>query len=619
MNGIAITALLFLSYILGVGTYPSTNQYQWEIVNAWEKTADGYYFFSAQNGHIAKECKDNPSFYIEFPSIIHSSTRLKVGDNIVSEIGSQDFEHIRGFYGALIIPCSQFRGTEVLTWEVISYTKYFARFHYFPRVVDHYPRVNFFNETLNVAAAGALLLLSLLYLVLFTGKIPVKKQITLIFSNLFTSVYFIANSAELMGLSLSMLTAHKIADSGLWIGFSLFTYFLYLERLILRWMSIVYAIAASIAIIVISTASTGDVIQLGTSIPFLFTIAFPGYAIIGLLKKRKLESKQAAIQLIALLSAFLVYFNDVFVVMGVIDFYPLLPLGVTASYVFILLSVNESITNTYAERDQLKTLTEQLKQTNINLNRAQDELIKSEKMAVIGRAVAQITHELNNPLYSARTSSQNIEELTKRFLKSSDVIDKEGFVEKVKQYQANVGKMLTNLMISINRAAELVKNFKEIAHDQVNIQKREFQLIEYIKKGIDSHSDELRRSKITVELKGNEVTLYNDKSLFYRIIQNLLTNVQKYAYEPDIGGEVSIEIKEAGDDVIIIFSDYGKGITPENLPRIFDDFFTTGGGLGGMGVGLGMVYRDVTIKLKGKIVCESTVDKGTTFTITVPK
>jgi len=264
---------------------------------------------------------------------------------------------------------------------------------------------NVFNETLNITAASILLALSILYAVLFSGRIPRQKLVLLICSNFFTSFYFAFNTAEFFGLSISMLLAHKIADAGLWIGLMCFIHVLYLDKLVPLWMNTAYKVCVLVALIIISMASTGDAIQLGTSVPFPLTILLSGYAIFQLLKKNALRSRKESIQLIGLSINFFAYWHDILVVTGVIDSFPMLSVGVPGSYLFILLSVNESINSAYAERDELRRLTQQ---ANEELHRAQDQLVKSEKMAVMGRAVARIAHELNTPIYSARSAMQNI-------------------------------------------------------------------------------------------------------------------------------------------------------------------------------------------------------------------
>jgi hypothetical protein len=77
---------------------------------------------------------------------------------------------------------------------------------------------------------------------------------------------------------------------------------------------------------------------------------------------------------------------------------------------------------------------------------------------------------------------------------------------------------------------------------------------------------------------------------------NLLQNIERYAYSSSQGGKVDISIPDHDkENFIIIFRDYGKGISEENLAKIFDPFFTTGRGKGGSGLGLAIVHNIVTI------------------------
>ena len=260
MHELAVSFLLLLSSILGINSVPETPP-EWQVNKAWEETVEGYFIFSATNHYIIKVCQRYPSHYIEFPSTIHSSTQIIINDQILATTSSPDFQHTRSFYGALIIPCAQLNSaTGPLIWQVKSYTKYFAWFKYFPKIVKKYPKANIFNETLNVVATAILLSLSLLYLLLFLDKIPRKKLTLLIFSNFFTAFYFIFNTAEFFGLSITMLVSHKLADSGLWIGLACFTHVLHLENLTLKWMDITYKISIAIALSIIITGSTGDTI-----------------------------------------------------------------------------------------------------------------------------------------------------------------------------------------------------------------------------------------------------------------------------------------------------------------------------------------------------------------------
>jgi two-component system NtrC family sensor kinase len=82
-------------------------------------------------------------------------------------------------------------------------------------------------------------------------------------------------------------------------------------------------------------------------------------------------------------------------------------------------------------------------------------------------------------------------------------------------------------------------------------------------------------------------------------------------------GEITVRTGQLGDEVFIAISDTGSGIPAETLPRIFDPFFTTKPVGKGTGLGLAISY-DIVHKHKGRIEVESTVGKGTTFTVWLP-
>lgn len=618
MREFAVKVLLTLSALLGIQNHPADTQ-GWTIKSDWVKTKEGYVLFIAENKQINCQCQENPAAYIEFPTTIHSSSQVLLGNQIIATTSSPDFRHTKGFYGSLVVPCYQIlRSDKPITWRVLSYTEYFAWFKYFPKVVRAYPKRNFFGETLHIGAALILLILCVLYLIIFTRKISSNELTVLVLSNAFTAIYFMGSVSGMMGLDIPMLAAHKIADTGLWLGFLFFIHFLYMEGIVPCWMNRTYKLLVTIGVAIILTGQTGDTIQLGTTVPFLFTAIFIFYGLFKLIAKNSLRQRKNVFQFLALFSFLIGYCNDVLIVTGFSDRVPIFPIGIMGSYVFILLSVNERITQTYTERDELKVLTAKLKQANEDIQKAQDELVKSEKMAALGRAVARIAHELNTPICITRGAAQNIEAETNRVLTQLEKESNQNLRASVAQYSKDLKKMSAILMSGISRAAELVRNFKEVSNDQTNVQQRAFELYRYIQTTLSTLEAPLKRKNITINLRGDEVTLHSDPGLYYQIIENLTTNVQKYAYD-DEGGSINITLKNFQDELILLFEDYGKGIPKEHLPKIFDAFFTTGGGKGGTGLGLNIVYRIVTVQLKGKIKCDSTEGAGTLFTLVIPK
>ena len=84
-------------------------------------------------------------------------------------------------------------------------------------------------------------------------------------------------------------------------------------------------------------------------------------------------------------------------------------------------------------------------------------------------------------------------------------------------------------------------------------------------------------------------------------------------------GTIRIKSYQDNDQIIIEYSDDGKGISKEDLKNIFTPFFTTRRGTGGSGLGLSIVYNLVTGTLKGNISAQSELGKGTWFRIVFPQ
>jgi signal transduction histidine kinase len=107
------------------------------------------------------------------------------------------------------------------------------------------------------------------------------------------------------------------------------------------------------------------------------------------------------------------------------------------------------------------------------------------------------------------------------------------------------------------------------------------------------------------------------------VLLNLLTNVERYAYPDGAGGRVEVRLRTAVPpgpaSFAISVQDFGRGIEPDALRRVFEPFFTTGRGRGGTGLGLAIVQNIVSTALQGWVAIESSPGAGTTATIVVPQ
>ena len=92
-----------------------------------------------------------------------------------------------------------------------------------------------------------------------------------------------------------------------------------------------------------------------------------------------------------------------------------------------------------------------------------------------------------------------------------------------------------------------------------------------------------------------------------------------HAYDLGDLGNMKISVKAVGKNIVLLYTDDGKGMERTVLSKIFDPFYTTKRGYGGTGLGLHVVYNIVTQQFKGTIDCKSQLGQGATFKICLPR
>ena len=269
----------------------------------------------------------------------------------------------------------------------------------------------------------------------------------------------------------------------------------------------------------------------------------------------------------------------------------------------------------FAEQ-QLQEKAQQLEQTLINLQQAKSQLIQTEKMAALGRLVAGVAHEINTPIGIGITAASLLVEKTESFsqlfksgmMKRSDL---DRFLEITQQ-----GSQIT--LTNLDRAAELIQSFKQVAVDQSSESKRVFNLSQYLEEILRQLSPKLKGiHQVTVQCD-RKIILNSYPGAFSQIVTNLVINSLSHAYMLDQRGNITIKIYQTDQDFIFEYTDDGQGIPAEHLSKIFEPFFTTKRGQGGSGLGLHIVYNLVTQKLDGTIYCESQPNRGARFIIKLP-
>ena len=251
--------------------------------------------------------------------------------------------------------------------------------------------------------------------------------------------------------------------------------------------------------------------------------------------------------------------------------------------------------------------------------RLQDQMVQSEKLAALGSLVAGVSHEINTPLGISVTAATLVEEL----LKSLEERLRSGGLTRqfLQDFVSRTAEANAMALANLQRAAELIRNFKMVAVDQASSKRREFMLRETVQEIVSTLKPMLRNRNIDLLLDVPDgIAMDSYPGPLGQVITNLFSNALLHAFEGRAGGTISIMARTYADgSVAIYFSDDGVGIAPEHLSRIFDPFFTTKSGEGGSGLGLSIVYNIVTGVLGGSISTESRHGAGCTFTITLPR
>lgn len=230
--------------------------------------------------------------------------------------------------------------------------------------------------------------------------------------------------------------------------------------------------------------------------------------------------------------------------------------------------------------------------TNITEKKKMEERMReAEKLITLGHLAAGIAHEINNPLGNIAIYLHLLEEKIKK-----EDIDEE--LEIIKR--------------EIKRAKKIIEDLLEFSKPKkLKIEKIDINKI--IEDSLNLIKNMPPNTKIIKKFSSIE-EIYGEKERLMQVFLNIIVNACQAM--PN-GGELKIETFKEDKKIKIKISDTGVGIPEEDINRIFEPFFTTKEPGKGSGLGLS-VAMSIIKEHKGEIEVESKVNKGTTFTITLP-
>ncbi|MBH9551765.1 sensor histidine kinase [Inhella gelatinilytica] len=272
--------------------------------------------------------------------------------------------------------------------------------------------------------------------------------------------------------------------------------------------------------------------------------------------------------------------------------------------------------------EKVLSRTRELQATVEKLQHSQDELGRSGAKATLSMLAASLAHELDAPLSNSGATVSALGSVLTDLqiqLEATD-LQRPLLVATVARQQS----ALTLLERNIEHAAALVRQFQQVANDQVSENRRSFDLGIAVREVLATLTPSLKGPhRVEVNLP-ERVLLDSYPGALGQVVVNLVNNAFLHAFEGMSTGVLKISADRVDDQIRLQFADNGIGMSEEVRNRLFEPFFSTKQGQGNPGLGLHIVRSVVERTLGGRVNVTSIPRatsaqlQGTTLTVTLP-
>jgi len=251
------------------------------------------------------------------------------------------------------------------------------------------------------------------------------------------------------------------------------------------------------------------------------------------------------------------------------------------------------------------------------------QLLQSYKLASLGKLVAGVAHEINNPNTFIRG---NIKIIKESFSDIFPILDdyfedhKDLTIARLKYdiFEENIPILIDDMVSGTNRIKKIVDELRNYAKKDEGLLTDDIKINNIINNSLRLIDNQIRQhASVELDLDPNIPKFKGNIQKMEQVIVNLLVNASQ-AIENGFGKiDVKTRFNEKLNHIMIKVKDNGKGMDEKTKKSIFDPFFTTKRNKGGTGLGLSISFRIIK-EHSGRIEVNSKLNHGTTFRIYIP-
>jgi signal transduction histidine kinase len=251
------------------------------------------------------------------------------------------------------------------------------------------------------------------------------------------------------------------------------------------------------------------------------------------------------------------------------------------------------------------------------------QLLQSYKLASLGKLVAGVAHEINNPntfimgnIKIIKESFDDIFPITDQYFSGHDDLQIARLNYKI--FKESIPVLLNDMVEGANRIKKIVDGLRNFAKKDDESFEENVDINQVIQNSTRLVENQIRKTaKVRLKLDPELPDIKGNIQKLEQVVVNMLINASQ-AIE-NSRGIIDIETRfdRKNEEIVIFFRDNGKGIDEKSIKSIFDPFFTTKRDKGGTGLGLSISYGIIKDH-DGRIEVDSMINQGTTFTIHIP-